>query len=194
MVLRVDHARDEAVLTLPRSASLKEGLAFAEERRDWLSRRLASLPPRVPFAPDAVIPLRGEPHTIRHADATPRRSGVVRVEAGEIRVAGKPEHLARRVADWLKAEAKRALEPLARDKAARDPPRHGARHPHALGLVLGPGRSLALLAVDPRPARGRRLRVRPRSRAPGGARPRTALLAAGRRTGGRHGGRAGLAR
>jgi predicted metal-dependent hydrolase len=119
MVLRVDHARDEAVLTLPRSASLKEGLAFAEERRDWLSQRLARLPPRVPFVPDAVIPLRGEPHAIRHAGATSRRSGVVRVEAGEIRVAGKPEHLARRVADWLRAEAKRVLEPLARDKAAR---------------------------------------------------------------------------
>jgi predicted metal-dependent hydrolase len=117
MVLRVDHARDEAVLTLPRRASLKEGLAFAEERRDWIAARLASLPPRVPFVPGAFVPLRGVPHAIRHAD-TPGR-GVVRVEDGEIRVAGKPEHLARRVADWLKAEAKRTLEPLAREKAAR---------------------------------------------------------------------------
>lgn len=125
MVLRVDHARDEAVLTLPRRASLKEGLAFAEERRDWIAARLASLPPRVPFVPGAFVPLRGVPHAIRHADATSRRSGVVRVEDGEIRVVGKPEHLARRVADWLKAEAKRALEPLARAKAAR------------LGVALG---------------------------------------------------------
>jgi hypothetical protein len=117
MVLRVDHARDEAVLTLPRRVPVREGLAFAEERREWLSQRLAALPPRVPFAPGAVLPLRGVPHRIVHVAGKSR--GVVHIEAGEIRVTGKPEHLARRLADWLKGEAKRALEPLAREKAAR---------------------------------------------------------------------------
>ena len=119
MVLRIDRARDEAVLTLPWRVSLKEGLAFAEERRDWLSQRLAELPARVPFAPGATIPLRGEPHRVMAGDGSPRRSGVVWVEAGEIYVTGNPEHVARRLADWFKAEAKRALEPLARAKAAR---------------------------------------------------------------------------
>lgn len=115
IVLRVDGARDEAVLTLPWRVSLREGLAFAHERRDWVAARLARLPPRVPFGPGAILPIRGEPHTIRHV---PGR-GVIRIEAGEILVAGKPEHLARRLSDWLKAEAKRVLAPLVREKAAR---------------------------------------------------------------------------
>jgi predicted metal-dependent hydrolase len=117
IVLRVDSARDEAVLTLPRRVPVGEGLAFAEERREWLSERLARLPPRVPFAPGAVLPLRGVPHRIEHVAGKAR--GIVHAEAGEIRVTGKPEHLARRLADWLKGEAKRALEPLAREKATR---------------------------------------------------------------------------
>lgn len=166
IVLRIDHARDEAVLTLPNRVPLREGLAFAEERRDWLADRLARLPPRVPFTPGAVLPLRGEPHVIEHADdpgrgragesscegmpigmtrahndaplsgragesrrtprATPRLGReIVRVENGTILVAGQPEHLARRLADWLKVEAKRVLAPVLREKAAR------------LGVALG---------------------------------------------------------
>ncbi|MSO84438.1 MAG: M48 family peptidase [Rhodospirillales bacterium] len=115
IVLRIDGARDEAVLTLPWRVSLREGLAFAHERRDWLQARLAGLPPRIPFGPGAILPLGGIPHVIRHV---PER-GVIRIEAGEIRVAGKPEHLARRLSDWLKAEAKRTLAPVVEEKALR---------------------------------------------------------------------------
>ncbi|MEK7246217.1 MAG: SprT family zinc-dependent metalloprotease, partial [Pseudomonadota bacterium] len=81
--------------------------------------RLAGLPPRIPFGPGAILPLRGEPHAIQHVPKSSRRLGVIRVEAGEIRIAGRPEHLARRLAEWLKAEAKRTLAPLVREKAAR---------------------------------------------------------------------------
>lgn len=117
IVLRLDHARDEAVLTLPWRVPVQDGLAFAHERRDWLAERLARLPARVPFAPGATIPLHGVPHRIEHVAGTAR--GVVRAENGVIAVAGSPEHLARRLADWLKAEAKRVLEPLVREKAQR---------------------------------------------------------------------------
>lgn len=120
IVLRVDGARDEAVLTLPWRVPLREGLAFAHERRDWVAARLARLPPRVPFADGAVLPLRGEPHVIRHVPKSSRgHAGVVKVEYEIITVAGEPEHLARRLSDWLKAEAKRTLAPLVREKAAR---------------------------------------------------------------------------
>ena len=119
IVLRVDGARDEAVLTIPWRVPLSEGLAFAHDRRDWLQARLASLPPRVPFGPGAILPIRGIPHVIRHTPESARKFGVVRIEAGEIRVAGKPEHLARRLSDWLRAEAGRVLAPLVEDKARR---------------------------------------------------------------------------
>ncbi len=119
VVLRVDAARDEATLTLPARVPLDEGLKFVRARGDWLMARLDRLPARVPFAAGALVPLMGAPHTVRHVARRQRGEGVVRIENGEILVAGRPEHVARRLYDWLRAEAKRALEPLVRDKAQR---------------------------------------------------------------------------
>ena len=45
--------------------------------------------------------------------------GTVWLEAGEIHVAGRAEHLARRLRDWLMAEIRRQLTPLVHAKAAR---------------------------------------------------------------------------
>ena len=119
VVLRVDAARDEAILTLPARVSLNEGLRFVRERGDWLMARLDQLPARVPFADGAVVPLAGVPHAVRHVAKRARGEGVVRIENGEILVAGRVEHVSRRLYDWLRAEAKRTLEPLVRDKARR---------------------------------------------------------------------------
>ncbi len=119
VVLRVDAARDEAILTLPARVPLDEGLRFVRERGEWLMARLDRLPARVPFADGATVPLMGVPHRIRHVAARAKGQGVVRLEAGEILVAGAPEHIARRLHDWLRAEAKRVLEPLVREKARR---------------------------------------------------------------------------
>lgn len=128
VVLRVDAARDEAVLTLPVRVPLDEGLEFVRARGDWLAARLALLPPRVSFEDGAMVPLMGMSHVVRHVVKRTRGNldsdrmrdrGVVRIENGAILVAGRPEHLARRLADWLRAEAKRVLEPIVRNKAAR---------------------------------------------------------------------------
>jgi len=70
----------------------------------------------VAFAAGAVIPLAGVPHRIRH-DSGAR--GAVRRDGTELFVSGRPEHLARRLSDWLKGEARRVIAPLAREKAAR---------------------------------------------------------------------------
>ncbi|MBM3565468.1 MAG: M48 family metallopeptidase [Alphaproteobacteria bacterium] len=119
VVLRVDAARDEAVLTLPLRLSLDEGLKFVRARGEWLAARLAGLPERVPFEDGRTIPLQGVLHRVRHATKRAKGQGVVYVTDGEIVVAGRPEHVSRRLYDWLRAEAKRVLEPLVRDKAAR---------------------------------------------------------------------------
>ena len=73
VVLRVDAARDEAVLTLPARVPLDEGLEFVRARGDWLAARLAVLPPRVPFADGASVPLMGVPrHPPRRQAGTGR--------------------------------------------------------------------------------------------------------------------------
>ena len=115
ITLRVDAKSGGVQLTLPRGVSRAEGLRFAERHEDWLRRRLADLPRAVPFAAGAEIPILGQLHVIRHAPGA--RRGVWR-EGGAILVSGDPEFLPRRVADFLKREAKHEIQARAQAKAA----------------------------------------------------------------------------
>ena len=116
LTLRLDQASGAAQLSLPRGVALSEGLDFARRRSDWILTQLESLPPHVAFAEGARVPYLGEPHVIRHASQA--RRGVWR-EAGTIWVSGFAEHLARRVTDFLRREARCELTARAGDKAAR---------------------------------------------------------------------------
>lgn len=121
--LRVDSGKGSIVLTLPNGRARAEGLRFATEKADWIRANLAALPPREPFAPGAMLPLLDVPHRIVHR---PESRGGVWIETGEIHVSGKPEHLARRLGDWLRAEARRVIVPRAH-AAARQLDRRIAR-------------------------------------------------------------------
>lgn len=108
--LRVDAASDHPVLILPRGVPLSEGLAFARAKRDWLVLRYAALPPRVSFAEGSRIPIEGQPHLVRHRAGL--RGSVRRVLGASgriVEVGGAEEHLPRRLADWLKGEARRLI-------------------------------------------------------------------------------------
>jgi predicted metal-dependent hydrolase len=74
------------------------------------------LPQPTPFRHGAIVPLRGEPHRIEHR---PGERGTVWVELGDdgartLCVAGEAPHIARRIRDYLKREAKRELEAASR--------------------------------------------------------------------------------
>jgi predicted metal-dependent hydrolase len=117
--LRV-HATDRTVvLTMPLRGSVKEARAFAERNGGWIAARLKRLPQPIPFADGLELPLRGVPHRIVHRAGA---RGTVWVEAGDamplLCVAGEPAHLARRVRDFLKREAKRDLEVASKRYAA----------------------------------------------------------------------------
>ena len=113
--LRVDGAVGAVRMILPRRAAIEEGLQFAEHKAAWLLDQLDALPARIPFRDGAVVPVLGRNHVIRH-DPGGRR-GVWR-EGGDICASGHMEHLPRRIADFLKAEARRELAARARAKAA----------------------------------------------------------------------------
>ncbi len=113
--LRIAGHDDSVELVLPARGRDEDGLAFLRSRADWVLERLGRLPPCTPFADGSTIPLGDVPHRVRHAAG---RRVPVAVEGGEILVSGRPEHLARRLGDWLRAEAKRRIEPLARTKAS----------------------------------------------------------------------------
>jgi predicted metal-dependent hydrolase len=109
--LRVRGATRDVVLTMPARSSLKSAREFAERHAAWIGARLARLPRPVTFEPHSAAPLRGVDHRIIHR---PGARGVVWVERDElgptICVAGDLAHVARRVADFLKREARRDLE------------------------------------------------------------------------------------
>src|SRR5213595_1215018 len=108
--LRVQAATRSVVLTMPLRGSVKEARAFAERNGGWIAARLKRLPQAIPFADGLELPLRGVPHRIVHRAA--RRTVWIEMDdSGPLLcVAGNVEHLARRVRDFLKREAKCDLE------------------------------------------------------------------------------------
>jgi predicted metal-dependent hydrolase len=114
--LRVDPAHRRIILTAPMRMSRAVAVAFAHQQAGWIAARLKRLPSRQPFVDGAEVPLFGTPHVIRHR---PDARGTVWLEGSEIHVAGRPEHLARRLRDWLTNEMKRRLPPLVHAKALR---------------------------------------------------------------------------
>jgi predicted metal-dependent hydrolase len=116
LYLRIDPVRADVVLVLPRGVGLQEGLRFAHDRRTWLAGRLAAMPAHTPFADGVTVPFLGEDLTIRH---DPAGRGHVTRTGNELRVTGRPEHLARRVRDWLKAQARLELSARSHAYAAR---------------------------------------------------------------------------
>ena len=113
--LRLDPAVGP-LLVLPAKTRLAEAEAFLLAHRVWLAERLARLPQRIQLVAGARLPLLGIDHEIRHA---PEARRGVWAEAGVLHVSGRAEHVPRRVADFIKAEAKRRIYGLAFELAAR---------------------------------------------------------------------------
>jgi hypothetical protein len=110
--LRIQAATREVVLTMPPRGSLREAKEFAQKHGGWIAARLHRLPQAAPFAHGMTVPLRGQSHRIVN-----RRGmrGTVWIEIGEdgersLCVAGEPEHIDRRVHDFLRREARSDLE------------------------------------------------------------------------------------
>ena len=101
-------------LVLPGRTSVRAGLRFAEEKVGWIHERLAALPPPVHFAAGAVIPVMGEKLSLRAGAGS--RGDAARID-GVLHVPGPPEGFAARVEHWLRAEARREIEPRAAAKA-----------------------------------------------------------------------------
>jgi predicted metal-dependent hydrolase len=90
--------------------------AFIAEHLMWIRKHLDELPTRVPFSDGSIIPFRDVDHVIM---AQPESKGGVWRENKTIIVTGRPEHVSRRVADWLKKEARGQIVPLVNEMAAR---------------------------------------------------------------------------
>lgn len=118
--LRIDIGTAGLIVTLPEQATEENALAFVASQEHWITTRLDTLPPPVPFAPGARVPLLGQTHEIYHEPGS--RAGVRRedgADGGRIVVGGRSEDVAQRVERWLRDEAKRVLTERAQSKANR---------------------------------------------------------------------------
>lgn len=113
--LRIDPRAGAVVVTLPLRAGRRQGLDLLQTHAAWVMDRLSALPPAAPFADGAMLPIGGRPHRIAHLGGL---RGATRIEDGALLVAGDAAHVSRRVADFLRAEARRRITPLALAKGA----------------------------------------------------------------------------
>jgi len=113
--IRIDPRAGQVVVTLPMRAARRAGMALLTTHAAWVMQRLAALAPPVEFVPGAEVMVGGVPHVIRHDDTA--RGGAF-LDGASIIVSGQSEFLARRVKDFLRAEAKRRIACLAEGHAA----------------------------------------------------------------------------
>lgn len=112
LTLRVSKTRRAVVVTVPSGCRIEEAGRFLKTNIEWVRERLGRVPEPVLLADGEDIPLRGRAHRICFIGPV-RGAPTVSLESGEIqrlRVAGRPEHAARRLKDWLVAEAHKDLD------------------------------------------------------------------------------------
>jgi predicted metal-dependent hydrolase len=113
--LRIDARGGAVIVTLPMRTARAAGVALLKANAAWVADRLAALPPPLEYVAGRLITIDGVPHLIAHA---PNGRGGAWLDGGVLHVSGDPAFLARRVGDFLRAEAKRRFATQALAKAA----------------------------------------------------------------------------
>src|SRR3954451_8983998 len=118
--LRIHPSDREAILTMPPRGTIADAKEFANRHGAWIAARLGRLPKAAPFFPGTIVPLRGIAHRIVHRSGERGTVWTETKESGEriLCVAGGIEHIERRIADYLKREARRDLHKAAQSYAA----------------------------------------------------------------------------
>lgn len=114
ITLRIEPGGKSLKMTIPYGLHHREVDDFLERHSGWLRTRLSKFSAETRVEDGGRITIRGVVHLIEH---TGTLRGVTRVEYnadGEavLRVSGLPEHMGRRVATFLKKEARADLERL----------------------------------------------------------------------------------
>lgn len=120
ITLRIEPGGRGLKLTVPKGLKEREINDFLARHQGWLMTKLARFPVSSAVSEGRYIRLRGEPYRIVR---TGKLRGVTETSEidGEkvLLVGGTEDHLARRIREFLKVEARRDLDLLARRHAAR---------------------------------------------------------------------------
>jgi predicted metal-dependent hydrolase len=119
VIVKVHPGTGDVIVVAPSRRGLSHALEFARGEQDWIARQRARVPQAVALAPGAKLPFRGTTHEIRHGGSK-GPSPAWRDEAAHvIWVTGRAEHAPRRIADFLKREARALCEARALEYGAR---------------------------------------------------------------------------
>lgn len=111
MTLRIDPGGRALKLTVPVGLSNRDIDGFLDRQQGWLMTRLARFKPEAGLADGTMIPIRGVEHRILRTGKLRDTTRLADAEDGSptLLVGGAPEHLKRRVRDFLKREAETDL-------------------------------------------------------------------------------------
>jgi predicted metal-dependent hydrolase len=109
LIVKVHPSTGEVSVVAPSQRALDRALDFARGEAPWIARQLARVPKPIALVPGARIPFQGRDHVILRSESG-RGPAVRDADAATITLGGRDEHIQRRVVDWLKHEARRALE------------------------------------------------------------------------------------
>ena len=107
--LRLDRTKREIVATAPSARRLPEAAAFARDRAEWITERLAELPLSQSVAPGMTIVLFGQPCRLEASDKPARFHPATEDAPARITARGEGEAYASAVVRIIKREALRVF-------------------------------------------------------------------------------------
>lgn len=110
--LRIDPSSGLPLVTAPRRVSRSEIEAFLQSSQGWISGQQQKLGRAIPFAPGEVLSLFGDDVELVHSAL---QRGMPTLRCGQLLVGGQVDFFARRVRDYIKAEAEVRFQKMAQD-------------------------------------------------------------------------------
>ena len=117
-ILRLDKTGTGIVVTVPEFANNSQAMEFAAAQAGWIQSQRRKQTPARTFSDGQSFPLRGLDHTISHRPDGRGTVWIDECDGPQLCIAGRPEHLPRRLKDWLKKQARLDLESASRKYGA----------------------------------------------------------------------------
>ena len=115
ITLRIEPGGRALKMTIPSGLAQREVNAFLERHQGWLLTKLAKFSTDAGLREGGTILFRGVSHRIHHTGSLRGLTEATAIDGKPVlKVSGMPEHLGRRVATFLKKEARADLEKLAK--------------------------------------------------------------------------------
>jgi len=115
ITLRIEPGGRALKMTVPKGLAAREVNAFLDRHQGWLLTKLAKFSTDAGLRDGGEILFRGVRHRIEHTGNLRGLTEAVVMDGKPVlRVSGMPEHIGRRIATFLKKEARNDLERLSR--------------------------------------------------------------------------------